>query len=251
MYARPTIEDEGEPLSFGVSGKLWRDSLVMYDRNTRSLWSQLLGRAVAGPLTGEELAEIPAETTTWADWRRSHPDTLVLRKPHDEMVLDIRRRGSNYDQYHEDAESIGVVGTENPDRRLGPKTLVFGFEGEDRPTAVPLSLLEQSPVLNARVGDRPVVFFSPPGEAAVMAFERRLDGEEITFERVSGEEEADGDARLVVRDSETGSTWSWRRGECVQGELEGRGLERIPGKVAYWGVWAQFHRNTRVIRSGF
>ena len=50
----------------------------MYDRQTRSLWSQLGLQAVTGALAGTRLAILPVEHTTWEDWRRRHPDTQVL-----------------------------------------------------------------------------------------------------------------------------------------------------------------------------
>ena len=44
MYAR---EIEGRELTFGVSGKLIMNALVLYDRQTDSLWSQFLGGMTA------------------------------------------------------------------------------------------------------------------------------------------------------------------------------------------------------------
>ena len=63
MYDR---EIDGQEVSFGVSGKLIMNVLVMYDRETDSLWSQLLGQAVAGPMKGTKLEFIEALQTTWA-----------------------------------------------------------------------------------------------------------------------------------------------------------------------------------------
>lgn len=234
MYVRPTVD--GKPTTLGVSGKLWRDSLVMYDRATNSLWSQVLGKAVAGPLEGQRLTQIPSEITTWGEWKSRHPDTLVLVKP--------RLSGSVYDDYHQDAGKIGVLGRRNPDNRLGAKALVYGFEKDGRHAAVPLSLLETKPVLNAEAFGIPIVIFSPPGENAAMVFERTVGGKVLIFSREEG-------GRLTVRDEESGSTWSWETGRCVQGPFEGQSLQRLPGVVVYWGVWAQFHPETELIISGF
>jgi len=70
----------GEEYTFGVSGKLIRNVLVMYDRQTESLWSQLLGETVQGPLVGTKLEFLPAFQTTWEDWKNLQPDSLALRK---------------------------------------------------------------------------------------------------------------------------------------------------------------------------
>lgn len=240
MYVRPQIE--GEPATFGVSGKLWRDSLVMFDRETETLWSQLLGEGVAGPLEGRGLEEIPSEVTTWGEWKRRHPDTLALSKPADVRLQDVRRRASTYADYHRNPDAIGVSGTENPDSRLPGKALVFGITVGERAAAVPFRLLEEHPVLNTEALGEPLVVFSPPGEPAAMAYRREVDGERLRFEHVPSEGE-----RLVARDVETGSTWAWESGECLQGAFEGKRLERVPGLTAYWGIWAQFHPETEVV----
>jgi hypothetical protein len=63
-----------------VSGKLLYNTLVMFDRETESLWSQLYGGALDGPLAGQGLAVYPSLHTEWAAWQAQHPDTLVLSK---------------------------------------------------------------------------------------------------------------------------------------------------------------------------
>ncbi len=68
----------GKRLIFGVSGKLYKSALVMYDRQTEGLWSQILQEAITGPMTGTKLSMLPAEHTTWEQWRSAHPDTLIL-----------------------------------------------------------------------------------------------------------------------------------------------------------------------------
>jgi len=65
-------------LVFGVSGLLYNSDVLMYDRQTESLWSQLRFAAVSGPLSGAELEALPATHTSWRDWRQQHPETTVL-----------------------------------------------------------------------------------------------------------------------------------------------------------------------------
>ena len=68
----------GRPTTFGVSGLLYNSDLLLYDRATQSLWSQIMAQAIAGPRKGEKLTLVPLTHTTWADWKARHPDTLVL-----------------------------------------------------------------------------------------------------------------------------------------------------------------------------
>lgn len=51
--------------SFGTSGKLVNSNLIMYDRQTESYWSQILGLAISGPLAGEKLDRFQL---TWTNW---------------------------------------------------------------------------------------------------------------------------------------------------------------------------------------
>lgn len=64
--------------TFGVSGLLYQQNLLFFDHETESLWSQLRGGAVAGPLAGTSLRLLPVNMTTWRSWKAKHPQTLVL-----------------------------------------------------------------------------------------------------------------------------------------------------------------------------
>jgi hypothetical protein len=68
----------GRQYSFGVSGLLYKRNLLLFDRQTGSLWSQLLSEAVTGPLAGSRLKVLPAQNTTWSAWKAAHPETRVL-----------------------------------------------------------------------------------------------------------------------------------------------------------------------------
>lgn len=70
----------GKTLSFGVSGLLYNSDVLLYDRESQSLWSQILGKAVSGKYKGEKLSMLPLSHTTWSDWKRHHSTTLVLSR---------------------------------------------------------------------------------------------------------------------------------------------------------------------------
>ena len=61
-----------------MSGKLLMNALILYDRETDTLWSQFTGEALEGPLEGGRLRLVASELTTWSAWKAQHPDTLVL-----------------------------------------------------------------------------------------------------------------------------------------------------------------------------
>jgi len=82
LTASPVVFDRrihGREVVFGVSGLLYQSNLLMYDRTTESLWSQLGGgQSVAGSMARTGPASVPSELTTWRRWRALHPDTLVV-----------------------------------------------------------------------------------------------------------------------------------------------------------------------------
>jgi len=241
VYIRPSVptaaSNKEVDSTFGVSGLLWRDSLVLYDRATQSLWSQVLGQAVAGPREGERLRELPSQLTTWGDWKRRHPDTVILRQQE-------RLRGSSYDRYHRDPKRVGIHGSGNPDPRLPIKALVYGVEAADATAAASLITLQEAGlvqgVLPATGGSPiPVVVFSVAEEAgAAVAFRRDVAGRILSFQKEDGQ---------TVRDRETGSRWLRESGECTAGALQGLRLSPIKGTLVYWGVWAQFHPKTGLL----
>jgi len=69
---------EGRPLTFGVSGLLYNSDVLLYDRQTESLWSQLKSSAVTGFYKTRKLKPVPMQHTTWQHWREQYPNTLVL-----------------------------------------------------------------------------------------------------------------------------------------------------------------------------
>jgi len=68
----------GRELTFGVSGMLYKSNVLMYDRQTESLWSQVKNQAVTGPMTGTKLEVLSSSLTTWEKWKKKHPETMVL-----------------------------------------------------------------------------------------------------------------------------------------------------------------------------
>ena len=68
----------GTNLNFGVSGLIYNSALLLYDRQTESLWSQILAKAITGPMKGAKLEIVPLTNTTWRDWLQRYPNTLAL-----------------------------------------------------------------------------------------------------------------------------------------------------------------------------
>ncbi len=234
-------------LSFGTSGSLYQSSLVMYDRQTESLWSHVTGRAIAGVLTGTELEKLLVTTVSWRDWRDAHPDGRVLS----------RDTGADRDYGTNPYPGYDAVG--NPpflfegevDGRLDAKTRVVGFGQGEAPTAIRLEPLLDEGVIDTEVDGRPVVAWALPGTASALdkssisggrdvgatgVFDARLDGMELSFTRVD-----DG-----FVDDQTNSRWDVF-GTAVEGPLAGQQLEAITHVDTFWFAWAAFEPRTLVV----
>ena len=112
----------GRGLSFGVSGFLYQSDMLLYDRQTESLWSQVKGEAVTGRLLGRKLKLLPSTQTTWGAWKKKHPNTLALttetgysrsydRDPYEgysktrELFFPVTRQNATY---HPKEQIIGI-----------------------------------------------------------------------------------------------------------------------------------------------
>ncbi len=233
MYAR---EIDGIEHTFGVSGKLIMNALVMYDHQTRTLWSQFLGRGVEGPLKGVDLEFVPVTHTQWSLWHESHPDTLVLDK-RGGYQRDI------YLPYYYDS-SAGVIGEAVKDNRLDRKDLVVGVASDGYAKAYPLDALKDTPLVNDTVSGSDIVIFLEPETDTILVYDRVVDGQALTFK--TGEKEAGYEASFV--DEETGSTWMALTGRAVDGPLKDTILERSHSHLSYWFAWKDWNPKTEVFQ---
>lgn len=183
-------------LDFGTSGRLYNSSMVMYDRQTETLWTHFDGMAVAGELVGAELDTYPISTISWEDFRSIHPDGLVLSR-------DTGHRSRNYGENP-------YVGYDQPDQRpflydgdfdprLEPKTRVVVVRDEEEPAvALPLGELAEAGVVMFEAHGRSLVAVLDPGTAspletgtvaggydqgAANVFVAELDGEPLDLVR--------------------------------------------------------------------
>jgi hypothetical protein len=114
---------DGKPTDFGVSGLLYNSDVLLYDRATESLWSQILGQSIAGVRVGTKLTPIPISHTTWRDWQASHPDTLVLSADTGH-IRDYSR--DPYAGYEQSRRTYFAVNNAAPDS-YHPKEIVVGL----------------------------------------------------------------------------------------------------------------------------
>lgn len=236
MYVRPLVE--GKVLSFGVSGKLWKDALAMYDRETNSLWSHVTGTAIKGKLVGTRLKLFPAIHTTWAEWKELYPASLVLNK---QGRFCTEGTNNVYASYFGNEDQLGIFGTENPDKSLPGKEFVIGLTLDRVAVAYPFRHLNRQPLVNDTVAGRPVIVAFSARSATGVVFSRKAQGETLLFTNLRRER-----GELLMGDVETKSVWRALSGEAVRGRLAGIRLEQLPSTLGFWFAWKGFYPETRV-----
>lgn len=116
-------EVNGIPRNFGVSGLLFQNNVLMYDRETGSLWSQFMNQSVSGTMQKIRLKWKQSEQITWANFMSKYPGSQVLS---DETGHNRRYDINPYSSYFENGEIIFPgSGTVRPD--LPAKEWVWGI----------------------------------------------------------------------------------------------------------------------------
>lgn len=160
-------------LNFGVSGLIYNSDMLLYDRKTNSLWSQIMKKAVTGPLKGTTLTQVPAQYTTWASWSQQHPQSLLLSRDTGHQ-RDYENGG--YIQYR---RLPGIAfSTLHSDVRIPAKTWVVGITAGEHAMALPFEELDKlEGALAVTVGETALEIQWDKEASAARAFD--ADGKEF------------------------------------------------------------------------
>lgn len=115
----------GSARRFGVSGLLYRSDLLLFDRESESLWSQISATAVTGPASGERLRLLRSDQQSWRRWRESHPQTSVL-SPATGYARNYARS-----PYGDDPDSDRLLFPVRVDPRYPLRTSTLGLRSSD------------------------------------------------------------------------------------------------------------------------
>jgi hypothetical protein len=239
---------DGEVRDFGVSGALRRNDLIMYDRQTQTLWQQITGEAIVGYAASAQLEFLSSQIVAWSDFAASFPNGQVLNRE----TGNSRNYGANpYPFYDASGTATIFPIDEFDDERLDAKERVLAVDLGDDPIAFPFSALSKTVVLTGESAGQNVVAFWQPGALSVLdtsfiiagrnigaagAFLPVIDGESVTFEPRDG----------MIVDTGTGSTWNVL-GQAIDGPLDGTELEPVVAANHFWFAWSVFKPDTRVI----
>lgn len=240
----------GRVYNFGVSGLLRHSDMVMYDRQTDSLWQQATGEAIVGSMTGEQLEVVSSQVIPFETFRRAFPNGKVLNRPSGVA----RRYGETPYVGYEFGNRLMFPAGSGRKIPVPPLERLVTIEIGDRVKAYPLSAIRRRKTVEGELGDqRYVVFFEPStvtpmdsrriadsrAVGAVGVFSPEVDGKHLQFRFKDGK----------IEDQETGSTWNLL-GMAIEGPLKGTRLAPIQHSVFYAFAWLAFRPDTEVVGVG-
>jgi Protein of unknown function (DUF3179) len=229
-------EVKGQRLRFEYDSMVGANE-VQKDLETGSRWQQASGEAISGPLKGTRLQLYPFVRTTWKEWRRRFPGTMVLKPMpgYAERMPALSKRINEGTRLAAPGTPKGAL---TADERLLARETVAGLEVGRESVAYPFAELRIARVVNDRVGGLPIVIVHQPSSDTTTAFEARVKGRVLRFQAANDE------ASSLV-DLDTGSTWN-AYGLCLEGPLKGTQLTQLIPVPEFWFAWSQFRPGTRV-----
>ena len=246
-------------LTFGVSGLLRHSDLVMYDRQTETLWQQFTGEALVGDLVGTTLRVLPAQIVSFAQARAAAPDAPVLSREtgHD------RPYGENPYPGYDDVSQRPFLYRGAEDGRLPPMARVVAVEvappdGGGAARAYPARLTRERGVVADTLGGIALVVFHTRGATTALGERRIAEAREVGTTGVFRPTVERGGAALGLTfrpappgsaggfvDDQTGSAWAVT-GEAVAGPLAGARLAPLGHHDTFAFAWFAFRPRTTV-----
>ncbi|CAK7023098.1 MAG: hypothetical protein DELT_02494 [Desulfovibrio sp.] len=227
------------PSTFGVTGELLNANTLLYDRMTGSIWSQLTGTCIEGPLVGKRLSPIQVTWARWKGARDRYPKAQVLSRSTGYKRNYGRDPYGSYQRpgnYYDDLRLLYPV--RSLDTRLPPKKRILGIEREKIAGAVQIDAVKEAGLLNMALGMLQLVAFYDNDLETVHIFERKALGDTRTLNF------AFLDGKIV--DNETKSEWTVD-GLCTYGRYREKRLTPVLHTNAMWFAWAAFYPQTIIL----
>jgi hypothetical protein len=211
--------------TFGVSGRLVNNNLVMYDRATDSRWQQVAATSIEGVHEGRSLRELPVRWTTWGAWRRAHPETRLLSTDTGYVRDYSRDPYGDYaprSGYYERGNDHTLFAPLSDDDRLPKKAVVVGARTATGAAAFEKRALRERGVARARAGETRLVAAHAPDLDVGHVY--RADGATV---------EGAGAGRVTV----DGETYA----------ADALPLDPVVAFDAMWFAWVGFYPDTALV----
>jgi hypothetical protein len=200
------------------------------DENTKSWWRQVNGQAIAGPLTGENLKELPSFQIRLAAWIREYPKTLILQPD-----TIFKKEDDDLSGYDSGTIKGGLEKRDSSSWKM--KSWVVGIVQNNFAKAYDWNDLQKLRIINDTMHGIPVVIVLEKDSVTFHTFNAMANGQALQF--------GWNNSLSVLQDDNTHSLWSWD-GKCIGGTLKNSVLTTIQSYQEFWHSWHTFHPNTTV-----
>ena len=238
---------DGTVLDFGTTGRLRNSDLVMYDRQTESWWQQFNGVGLIGKYNEVTLDQIKSQIVSFADFAIAFPEGKVLSRD----TGYHRTYGQNPYTGYDNINNNPFLFFGEHDDRLPAMERVLSIGVTEKTQLVPVTPLNDKPVLNIIVDEEPIAVFAAASAASALdggviaksrlipaaaAFSRQVGENTLTFSFKDG----------AIVDDETDSRWN-AFGLAVEGELKGSQLEQRDRGVHFAFAWLAFDPEAEIV----
>ena len=237
---------EGKTLEFGVSGMLRNSDMVMYDRQTDSLWQQITGEGIVGAYTGSSLKMISSQMIPFDQFSESYPGGVVLSRE----TGFPRDYGRNPYRAYEFGNGPIMPVRSKLTTTLRPMEKLVVLKDGGGYRGYPVSLLARQGVIEDQVNSRRVVLFCSsdglsPVDASAMAQSRSIGSVGVFYAEINSAPARFQHSARGVEDLETRSAWSIT-GRALDGKLKGTALKSVEHGVYFAFAWLAFQPETRI-----
>ncbi len=218
----------GWPENFRLVG-MDHFNAVFEDATTKSWWQQANGKAIAGPLKGSSLKEMPSHQMTLGAWMRQYPNSMLMSP--DPVYEDRYFRLEDYDRGTMHSPLV-----KRDYRSWQPKSWVVGVKNQFTSMAYDWNDLVKKRVIQDSLQSLPILLAMEADTTSFHVYDRRLNGSVLKF---NGNLNNDH-----FTDSNTNSTWNMD-GLCIAGPLKGNQLSRVQAYNEFWHSWENFQLNVK------
>lgn len=225
---------DGAVTTFGVSGLLYYNNLLAYDRATDSYWSQIRGDCVNGVYLGRIANNYRFVETTWATAKNLYSEALVLNR---NTGFNRNYNFFPYGGYRTNETLFFPI--LDLDETLQIKERVLGISSDLRTRAYRFEDFAEPMLVKESFGGKTYVIIGDASKNYLVAYEISTQND-VTYSLV----QSDLNPAIIMEDS-NGNQWDIM-GRAIFGPLAGEELIKANGFMSYWFGWAAFYPRTEI-----
>ncbi|PWU01724.1 MAG: hypothetical protein C5B52_06805 [Bacteroidetes bacterium] len=198
------------------------------DSRTTSWWQQETGEAIAGPLKGTMLKELPSQQMRLSAWVRKYPNTKVLQPD-----TVFKKAYANLEGYDKGTIDGDLEHRDSASWKF--KSWVVGVPVNNSARAYDWNDLLKYKVINDSISSASYVVCVEPDSVSFHVWNATVGGNRLNFTW--------DNSTQTLKDSNTGSSWNFD-GLGIAGPLKDSVLKPVKAYQEFWHSWKHFHPET-------